>query len=174
MREPYQILLPLLSLFFVRVDLTDLFPLRFPVESLRFLDGDTVDVRSRGRSYRVRLSRIDAPEKGQPYLTGKGDAGADARSCARRVYSPGGELILTGRDHYGRWLGDIGTLSFQLVREGCMGLYPHAQFSSRTEKTAYLVALELAKRERRGLWGREGYLRPQLFRKRNAGRRWRR
>ena len=83
MRRPYQILLPLLSLFFVRVDLTDLFPLQLAVKVLKVYDGDTVSVQYGNHIWKVRLAKIDAPEKGQPFLSDKKDAGRWSQQCLR-------------------------------------------------------------------------------------------
>lgn len=84
MRRPYQILMPLLSLFLVRVDLTDLFPLTVPVKVLKVYDGDTILVSHGSYQMKIRLSRIDSPEKGQPFMNGAGDAGAYSGHCLKK------------------------------------------------------------------------------------------
>lgn len=178
MGRTYQILLPLLSLFLVRVDLTDLIPLRIPVKISKVLDGDTVEVSSGHQSWRIRLSRIDAPEKTQAFINSSADAGKDSRSC---LLSLGIDRFKTlrvdGLDMYGRILGDIDDLSFQLIKHGCVGLYPYAKFSSEHEKFIYLREMQKAKALKRGLWGKGGYLLPKKWRqtsKRSARRQWRR
>ena len=146
MRGPYQILLPLLSLFLVRVDLTDLVPIRMKVEILKVYDGDTVLVKRGSFEYKVRLSRIDAPEKGQPFLGKEGDAGALSKKCLSKLLSPVEELEIYGIDIYGRILGDLNEVSFKLIEKGCVSLYPHAKFKDQKEKYRYLRALIKAKR----------------------------
>jgi micrococcal nuclease len=179
MPRPYHLLLPLLSLFLVRVDLTDLWPLYFEVKVLRVLDADTVEV-GRGRQrFNIRLAAIDAPELGQPFWHGRGDAGARSTECALRWVRPGElrQLSIYKWDMYRRILGDLDGLSFQLVRHGCVSLYPYAEFRSRSERTRFLVAQKKAQHEKLGLWKFGGYLRPELWRrkqkisKRSAGRR---
>jgi endonuclease YncB( thermonuclease family) len=173
MRHPYQILLPLLSLFFCRVDLTDLFPLRYEVKLVEVLDGDTVIVQKDGYLWRIRLSKIDAPEKGQPFIKG-GDAGEMSTKCLRHTL---GKRKLTLEiekfDIYRRILGDIG-VNLDLVARGCAPLYPYAKFNSKGEKARYLRAQSRAKRLRLGLWAHGGFRQPKLWRKtskRSAGRR---
>lgn len=166
MRRPYQILMPLLGLFLVRVDLTDLFPMKFPVEVVKIYDGDTLLVRNGPFSAKVRLSKVDAPEKRQPFLSGKGDSGFVSAQCLRRVLSSEHhELIIEKQDMYGRILGDLNGLSYDLVLNGCVALYPHAVFGSQQEKFRYLRAQKTAKAAYRGLWKYHGFMQPKKWRK---------
>ncbi|HXH31036.1 MAG TPA: thermonuclease family protein [Bacteriovoracaceae bacterium] len=167
MRRPYQMLFPLLSLFIVRVDVTDLFPLVLRVKVLRVIDADTVDVRSGSRTLRVRLLKLDAPEKGQPFLDGNGDAGRVAENCAKAVISRARsyQLKLVKQDVYGRFLGELEDVSLRLIQRGCSGIYPYTEFSSLREKFEFLRALSKARRERVGLWNFGGYRQPMLWRK---------
>lgn len=166
MGRPYQILLPLFSLFLVRVDLTDLYPLYLPVKVLKVYDGDTVLVQYQRHNLRVRLSKIDAPEMGQPFFRG-GDAGAFSKNCLLRFLSVGEtkELEIHGMDIYRRTLGDLSGLNLKLIAEGCSGLYPHATFASEKEKYRYLMALQEAKRLKKGIWNLSGYMQPKNWRK---------
>lgn len=172
MRYPYQILIPLLSLFFCRVDLTDLFPLDYEVQIVEVLDGDTVEVRKGSYSWRIRLSKIDAPEMGQPFFVG-GDAGKMSKECLLRLFEKRSHhLEIEKFDIYRRILGDLSQLNYKLVSEGCAPLYPHARFSSRKEKGMYLRAMERARRLKLGLWNNGGFRQPKLWRKtskRSAG-----
>ncbi len=167
MRRPYQILMPLLSLFLVRVDLTDLYPLKLPVKVLKVYDGDTILVSHGSYQMRVRLSRIDSPEKGQPFINGVGDAGAYSGNCLKKIVPVGSsqELMIEKEDIYGRILGDLKGLSLKLIERGCTTLYPHAQFSSQREKFHYLRALKKAKARKSGLWQYGGFRQPKLWRK---------
>jgi endonuclease YncB( thermonuclease family) len=169
MLRPYQILAPLLSLFLVRVDLTDLWPLTYEVSLLRLIDADTAEVKLGAQKLRIRLSKLDAPEKGQPFYNGQGNAGLFALACAQKVVDKRRKfsLVIYKKDIYGRYLGDLDSLSYQLVKAGCSGLYPHAEFRNQKEKWVFLQALDLSKRQGLGLWARGGYLRPQLWRKRH-------
>ncbi len=167
MGGPYQILIPLLSLLFVRVDLTDLWPLQYPVQVVKILDGDTLVLRINRRIINLRLSRIDAPEKGQPFINQKGDAGLESKKCLARELQKKSrlEVAIEGHDIYKRVLGDISELSLDLVRNGCASLYPYATFHSQREKFTYLRALSHAKSKRLGLWSRGGYVNPKIWRK---------
>lgn len=175
MQHPYQILLPLLSLFWVRVDLTDLMPLKLPVQIVDIRDGDTLSVRSGNRLLKVRLSRIDAPELHQPFAGSSMDAGILSRDCLRKLAAENSTLTIEGFDLYHRILGNVGELNYLAVKNGCAGLYPHANFGSVREKAEYLRALILARKMRRGVWKFGGYQTPKLWRKiskRNAHRPW--
>lgn len=167
MGRPYQILMPLLSLFLVRVDLTDLFPLKIPVKVLKVYDGDTVLVGHGSLQMKVRFSKIDSPEMGQPFFNSHQDAGALSKKCLEKILSKNSvhQLKIEKEDIYGRILGDLDNLSFKLIQSGCTTLYPHATFDSRKEKMNYLVALKKAKASRRGLWQYGGFRQPKLWRK---------
>lgn len=167
MKRPYQILWPLLSLFLVRVDLTDLWPLDLPVQILNVYDGDTVLVRYGRNELKVRFAKIDAPELGQTFINEKGDAGDLSRRCLRRILNKKKSWILRPEknDIYGRILGDLEEVSLELIVRGCASLYPHAQFSSRQEKHFYLKALKRAKYHRVGIWHSSGIRQPKLWRK---------
>jgi len=167
MGRPYQILLPLLSLFLVRVDLTDLFPMRMEVKVLKVYDGDTILVRHGSYQMRIRLLKIDAPELGQKYLIHSGDAGEYSSQCLKKnlkVHTTQ-TLIVYKMDMYRRILGEIEGLSLKLIQQGCASLYPYAEFDSKKEKSQYLTALKKAKAQKVGLWKYGGHKRPDIFRK---------
>jgi len=166
MRRPYQILMPLLGLFLVRVDLTDLFPLKLPVKLLKIYDGDTVLVGNGSFISKVRLSKIDAPEKKQPFLKEGGDAGKVSALCFKRLLKEGmHELKIEKLDIYGRILGDIDDISIEVVKNGCAPLYPHASFESQEQKFEFLRAVKTAKAAHRGLWRYSGFMQPKKWRK---------
>lgn len=172
MLRPYQILLPLFSLFLTRVDLTDLVPLTYNVKLISLLDGDTAIVSLGSRHLRVRFSKLDAPERGQPFLDGSGDAGLASLNCAKKVMQNQKDFVLHiyKQDIYGRLLGDLDNLSLNLIKAGCVALYPYAQFSSQSEKWIYLRAYSESRRKKRGLWNRGGYRQPMLWRKQKRHR----
>ncbi len=165
MAYPYQILIPLLSLFWVRVDLTDLFPMKLSVQLVEIMDGDTLRVLSGGKTINVRLSKLDAPEMHQPFHGSKLDAGKFSKDCLRKITPESGTLTITGFDMYHRSLGDYENVNFKAVSRGCSGLYPHVSFSSVSEKTKFLKVLIEAKKMRRGVWARGGYVLPKKWRK---------
>lgn len=161
MRGPYQILLPLFSLFLVRVDLTDLKPLNYKVQLIKFLDADTALVQVENYKLSVRLRGIDAPEKKQ------GSAGSLAKKCLESIILKRNkfDLRIDGFDIYGRILGDLDHLGLDLIKQGCVTLYPHAKFNSKLEKGIYLRAITRAKQKKLGLWNSEGFQQPKLWRK---------
>lgn len=168
MRAFYQILMPLLSIFLVRVDLTDLFPLHLRVELLKIYDGDTVLVKHGSYQWKVRFSKIDSPEKGQLFLRASGiSAGEVSRNCLGMILKKEESLILKieKEDIYGRILGDINDVSFKLITQGCTTLYPYATFTSEAEKMMFLKAHKKAKASKRGLWQYGGFVQPKHWRK---------
>ena len=170
MRRPYQNFMPLLSLFLTRVDLTDLWPLKIPVHILKVYDGDTLLIKNGNWQQKLRLSRIDAPERDQAYLSGKPGAGLLSKKCLERLVRQEGELRIEGFDCYGRLLGDFNDVSFRLVESGCVSLYPYAQFSSVAEKYVYLKSYLKARQMKRGLWAFGGIHQPKAWRKKNKTR----
>ncbi len=171
MRGLYQILMPLLGLFLVRVDLTDLFPMKIPVEVLKIYDGDTILVRHKSLSFKVRLSKIDAPEKLQ------GRSGLFAKNCLEQALMNHSKLLIVEKqDIYGRILGELDGMSMKLIKRGCAPLYPHAEFRNQKEKFEYLRALKIAKAARSGLWQYDGFVQPKKWRKiskQSLRRQWR-
>ena len=165
MRRPYQILVPLLSLFLVRVDLTDLWPLEMKVRILKVYDGDTVLIQKGNWTQRVRLSPIDAPELMQPFWNGKPGAGQLAQTCLKKNLSSTGILRLQGHDIYHRMLGDLDHVAIKLVRQGCASLYPYAKFESVAMKYQFLKAMMEARKKRRGYWAFGGIQQPKAWRK---------
>jgi endonuclease YncB( thermonuclease family) len=168
MHRPYQIIIPLLSLFLVRVDLTDLIPLKMRVNILHVYDGDTLLIQRGSFKQKLRLVPIDSPELGQLTLGWPVvDAGSYSGECLKKMLSSTGVLEVRGHDIYGRILGDIDGVSLKLIRAGCSTLYPYATFNSRAEKAQFFRALFQAKKQRRGLWARGGFIKPMAWRKKN-------
>jgi len=176
MRLQYQVLLPLLGLFLGREIFTASFPLEIAVEVHRVVDGDTLEVRSGGALWTIRLAGVDAPESGQPTRLGHQSAGQFAKRCLARSVQPGSwRLHWQGRDHYGRVLGDLRrgkrSLCLELIQQGCVSVYPFLTGYSRQEKRRLNQSLEWAKTHRRGLWAMGGFQRPYYWRKLQKTRR---
>ena len=115
----------------------------------RVIDGDTFEIASACRRFRVRLKGIDAPELGTT-------AGESARDWAEA--NLGGQTATwrpVGVDVYGRFLGDIhledGTfVNAELVRRG------HAEADTRSPSRhveSFRGLERAARRAGRGLWG---------------------
>lgn len=120
-------------------------PLELTGRVVRVADGDTLTVEDpSGKSYKVRLVGIDAPELKQPY--------GDASRAALFKQSRGKTVRVRWReeDQFGRLLGDVYLgeehLNASQVRGGWAWKYLHA-------RDAALAAAERAAREERlGLW----------------------
>jgi endonuclease YncB( thermonuclease family) len=163
----YQILIPLLSLFLVRVDLTDLVPVKIPVKLIKIYDGDSILVSKGNYFFKIRLSKIDAPEMGQPLLFGKKDAGQESKNCLQKLLMGKTHLILSiyGHDMYGRILGDLDGINLRMIENGCASIYPYAVFDSKKEKFDFLKAQMRARQLKKGLWSQGGYMLPKNWRK---------
>lgn len=169
MRCFYQILLPLTGLFFNRVELTDLWPLKIKVLEYKVLDGDTIKARLGGFHESIRLIPIDAPEMGQPFLTQNGDAGDYSKQCLNRILKDHSlELQWGKRDMYGRLLGELfiqqKSVSKLMVQKGCSFVYLYSRFSSKQEKTSWIQLQRIAQKKRVGLWA-YGVMSPYHYRK---------
>lgn len=115
------------------------------------VDGDTIDVRINGETYRLRYILIDTPERGQPYA-------AAATAANRRLV--GGKTVylvkdVSETDRYGRllryvYLADGTFVNAELVRQG------YAQIATFPPDVAKEAEIRAAQQEAiaagRGLW----------------------
>ncbi len=121
-------------------------------------DGDTVTcIDEVGRTVKIRLQGIDAPEFDQPHGRSARNA-LDQKLAARRVRVAG-----TARDQHGRLLGtlwlDDRNLNRELVAEG------HAWvFGGFAPDPALIDAEEEARQARRGLWAIDHPVSPAQWR----------
>lgn len=109
-------------------------------------DGDTVTLLLPDmQQVRVRLTEIDAPEKGQPY------GNAARQALAEMVHQKDVRVSTRSQDRYGRVLGRIyvGDLDVnrQMVRDGAAWVYRQYM----TDRSL-LAEEQAAKDARRGLW----------------------
>jgi len=125
-------------------------------------DGDTITVLRNGRAVTVRLAGIDAPERHQAY-------GQRAKQFAAALaHSRAVTVRVTGRDRYGRILGEVllpdgRSLNQELVRAG------YAWWFRKYSQDARLARLEAEAREgRRGLWADRAPEAPWEFRSRRG------
>lgn len=134
-----------------------------PARVLAVTDGDTLVVQAAGRTVRVRLTGIDAPETAHAGAPGQEPWGTMARQALAAVVSGKTVEILPDRppeDRYGRWLATIavGTLDVNrfLVTEGWALTYRRGLSPVR------LAELQRAERHARaagkGIWRRPGGL----------------
>ena len=125
----------------------------------RVIDGDTIQVRSEGKSYTVRLLGVDTPETKHPskaveYFGREASAFTKAHlegKTVRLVKDPAGDT----RDRYGRLLRyvylDGDNFNARLIREGYAHAYRRFPFSRRQE---FICLEEQARKRRIGLWSR--------------------
>lgn len=122
-------------------------------------DGDTIAVLVDGRQQvKVRLSEIDAPEKGQPYGTRSRQALSDL------CYGRAAEIDDGGRDRYGRVVGRVRCAgkdaSAEQVRAGMAWVF------DRYAKDRNLYRLQdSARTAGRGLWADAAPVPPWEWRK---------
>lgn len=109
-------------------------------------DGDTLTVLSGRERVRVRLSYIDAPERGQPF--GRRARQSLGELCHERM----AVVTVAGRDRYGRVLGVVSCdgviANREQVKRGLAWVYTRY---ARRDSPLYAVERE-ARSERRGLW----------------------
>ncbi|EEP4893650.1 thermonuclease family protein [Salmonella enterica] len=128
---------------------------------VRVIDGDTVVVLTTSeRTVRVRLTGIDAPEKGQPF-------GQRARQfLASRVAGRVVEVAGDRRDRYDRVLGTLWTdgrdINAELV---CGGLAWAYRVRDVALNPAYLQCENTAQEEKKGLWQAPSPVPPWQWRK---------
>ena len=129
---------------------------------VKVADGDTITLLDAANmQHRIRLDKIDAPEKNQPF----GDA--SRKHLAALVAGKIVEVEWTKKDKYGRILGTIWALlpartdvNLQMVEDGFAWHYRH--FDSTP---SYAAAETAARRTKRGLWKAPAPIPPWTFRK---------
>ena len=122
-------------------------------------DGDTIHVVTDGNvKFKVRLDRIDAPEKDQPY--GK----ESTAYLASLIRGKTVRVEWVKKDQYGRVLGiiylDKTDINLKMVETG------NAWHYSYFDKTpAYIAAESAAKEQKLGLWASDNVVSPYEWRK---------
>lgn len=121
-------------------------------------DGDTLVLLSEGRPVTVRLSRIDAPEKGQPYGT------AAKERLAELVFKRHCTVTETSLDRYGRTVGQVYCdgvdVNCAMVADGLAWQF------RRYDKSEYLERYQQsAKQLKRGLWAEPNPTEPWVWRR---------
>jgi len=127
-------------------------------------DGDTLKARCDGKTYRVRLAQIDAPERKQPFGT------KSKQYLSDMCYMKQAKLLIDGNDRYGRLIADVGcegkNANIELVRSGMAWVYPRY-----AKDKALYSAQDTAKAAKLGLWGgSEKPVPPWKWRRKNNGK----
>ena len=134
---------------------------------VKVADGDTITVLDAGNvQHRIRLDKIDAPEKNQPF------GEASRKHLAAFVADQIVEVEWTKKDKYGRILGTVWAIlptrtdvNLQMVKDGFAWHYKH--FDSTP---SYAAAETAARTAKRGLWKDPAPIPPHMFR--NTGKRF--
>ena len=131
---------------------------------VRIADGDTLTVLVDKQQVRVRLSEIDAPEKGQDFSQRSQQALADL------VFGKEVKIVAHGKDRYGRVIGDVFVgdklVNEVMVRDGWAWRFV------KYSKSPRLAELEReARAGRRGLWAGKNPLAPWDYRAEQAKKR---
>lgn len=109
------------------------------------LDGDTILVRHEGKTAKIRLANIDAPEKAQPF-------GKQARLSLRElVYKK--QVQIDGRavDQYGRIVALVSADGLDVNREQLKRGMAW-EYSYRHSDESYIALQSEAQQAQRGLW----------------------
>ena len=126
-------------------------------------DGNTVKVIGQGKTLRVRLVGIDAPEQGQPYYTRSGSHLADLL-LERTVTIHG-----FGTDPYDRLLGEVFladiNVNIEMLRAGLVEVY-QGEIPKKLDINPYIEAEQEARNAEAGMWilGTR-YVSPRLWRR---------
>ena len=124
------------------------------------LDGDTIEILdSNNKTYRIRLSGIDCPEKAQAF-------GQKAKQFTSDLcFGKSVKVIVHSTDRYGREIGDIVLSDGTVVNEELVGAgfaWHYKQYSS----DAGLAKLEVeARKKKLGLWADPNPIPPWEFRR---------
>ena len=113
----------------------------------KVIDGDTVYGSLNGKTYKLRLTEIDAPERNQPF-------GHQSKVFLRDLLKDGDfNADSSGQDQYGRYLArlyDNGVdINRKMVSEGMAWVYDDYV----TDKTFYQNQRE-AQEQKKGLWSK--------------------
>lgn len=126
-------------------------------------DGDTLTLLTpEGVQVKVRLAEIDAPEKAQPF------GQRSKESLSELVFGKKVELQVQSTDRYGRTVGyvmvDAMNVNLEQVKRGMAWAY--RQYLRDQEM---LMAEEIAKEAKRGLWSQPKPIPPWEYRRSGFG-----
>lgn len=140
------------------------------VEVVSVMDGDTMKVKYKGETKKVRFLLVDAPEMYHKTL-GEQPFGREAQARNREILNNAKNVTLEfdvggKEDKYGRLLAyvyaDGKSVQEQLIREGLVRVGYIYEPNTRYVKK-YKEIQEEAKREKKGIWKYDGYVTDRGF-----------
>ena len=129
---------------------------------VKVADGDTITVLDAAKvQHKVRLDKIDAPEKKQAF------GNAARKHLASFVADKSVKVDWSKKDRYGRVLGTVRgeggeDLNLRMVKDGYAWHYKHYD-----QTPAYAEAEREARTAKRGLWQEKNPVPPWEFRRQN-------
>ena len=140
---------------------------------VKVADGDTITVLVSNVQHKIRLNRIDVPEKGQAF------GSVSRQHLASFVAGKDIEIEWKKKDKYGRLLGTVWAnvpagctnatvytdINLQMVKDGLAWHYKHFDNTK-----AYADAETAARAAKRGLWKDTNPIPPHEFRKSRKGK----
>ncbi len=125
-----------------------------------YYDSDTVKIADGNKTYKLRISEIDAPERNQHY--GKKSRRALMSLCKNAKV----QVIITGTDKYKRQVGQL-YCNQKNASEFMVG-HGYAWFNAKYSNNQQLDALqEQARQDKAGLWLKDKAMPPWVWRKLN-------
>lgn len=133
-------------------------PATFQAKVVGVRDGDTVELLYQGRTVRVRLAHIDAPEAGQPF--GK----AAKQHLSTLCFGKQVRVQQTGRpDRYGRLIAVLYLNGVNLNKAMVSAGYAW-HFTKYSRDGSYSAAQAQARTAKRGLWAQHNAVAPWEWR----------
>jgi micrococcal nuclease len=133
-------------------------PVRVKGKVIRIIDGDTFELLVKKETYKIRMSAIDAPEKGQAYYQ------QSRQALANLIFGKMVTVELLSKDRYQRWVGDVYSSNNEYINGWLIAdgqVWHYVKYS----KSAPLAASEAnARRQKLGLWAQDDPVAPWLFR----------
>jgi endonuclease YncB( thermonuclease family) len=121
-------------------------------------DGDTVKVLQGSEQFKIRLNRIDCPEKKQAYGT------KSKTALSEKIFGKEVRIEYQKKDKYGRILGDVYQgerwINKEMIAEGWAWHYRYFDKSKELEQ-----AEKQAREKKNGLWADKEPIPPWEFRK---------
>lgn len=125
------------------------------------IDGDTIQVKTKGGQQRIRLYGIDCPELGQPF-------GSQAKNKTKKlIQNKRVKILVLDKDRYGRLVALVSTKAFivqeELLKSGLAVVYP--MFCKMPICSKWQQLEEQAKEQKKGMWKMENNTFPWEWRK---------